>query len=107
MVPAAVTTGQRIRHEKDERRSRVASGIVEFQIASPVVFVVDTPCRSSPIYEHEVFGEKEKVAYNERARERKGKFTCNKKKRYGSAERAGPGMDPNFPEELIFFSSSS
>lgn len=83
----------------------LASGIVEFQIASLDVFVVDT-FAILPTYEHEVSEEKEKVAYNERARERKGKFTCNKKKRYGSAERVDPGMDPNFPGDLIFFSSS-
>lgn len=72
-----------VRHKKDERHSaRVASGIVEFQIASSQVHraILHDTCT-------EKF-EGRKKKYGERARGTEGKFTCNEKERYEPVEKA-------------------
>lgn len=87
-----------------EGRVCVASGIVEFQIASKVVFVVDTPRRSSPIYEHEVPREGKSGLQRKSAREKKEIYMQQEKEIRIDRD---PGMDSNFPGDLIFFSSPS
>jgi hypothetical protein len=81
LVLAAAATGQR--SDTRRTRARVASGIVEFQIAPSIVFVLGIP-RRRPLYftdtHTEESEEKEKVAYGERAQEEKENLHATKKR---------------------------